>query len=370
MNPRRIWSVFLVNLRDFVRDKGGLFFTFLFPIILMLLFGFIFSESDNVTYDIYLQDMDQTPMSQNLTVSLKGVRAFEVHVVGPDRALDDLVEEEKAGFIIVIPEGYQERLEENLQGNISVPVNLTLHMDRSQSSSQVKYSILASVVGQLNKVLTNTTDVMGLSEGGTISPDDFEYIEFFIPGVIGLSVMSGAVFGTIFGDTELKKKGIFRKLSTTPITRGEWILSTMLFQLFLAAITAIVILVVGWIVFGARLHMNPIAALIIIFEAFAFTGLSMLVVRFVKDAQAAAALANAITFPMMFLSGSFFDVEAMPAFIQTIAKALPLYYVNQALREAMIFNDTISAASYMSVIAIFAVIVFLLGVKLTTWKQD
>jgi len=370
MNPRRIYSVFLVNLRDFVRDKGGLFFTFLFPVILMLLFGFIFSESDNVTYDIYLQDRDLTPMSENLTESLKEVKAFDVHKVGPDRKLSELVDDDKAGFIIVIPDGFQEHLLGNMIGNGSSPVNLTVHMDRSQSSSLVKYSILASVVGQLNKVMMNSTDVMGLSEGDTISPADFEYIEFFIPGVIGLSVMSGAVFGTIFGDTELKKKGIFRKLSTTPITRGEWILSTMLFQLFLAALSATVILLVGWVVFGARLHLNPIAALVIIFEAFAFTGLAMLVVRFVKDAQAAAALANAITFPMMFLSGTFFEVEAMPAFIQTIAKALPLYYVNQALREAMIFNDTMAALGYMSVIAIFAVIVFLLGVKLTTWKQD
>jgi len=178
------------------------------------------------------------------------------------------------------------------------------------------------------------------------------------------------VYGTIFGDTELKQKGIFRKLSTTPITRGEWLLSNMLFQLFLAGLSAGVILLVGYVVFGASLKMNPIAALVVIFEAFAFTGLAMILVRFIKEAQSASAVGNVITFPMMFLSGTFFQVDSMPAALQFFAKLLPLYYVNVALREAMIFNDTGEAFTNMLVIAVFAVIVFVLGVAFTTWKHD
>ena len=60
MNPRRIWSVFITNWRTLYRDKGGLFFTFLFPIMLMLLFGFIFQDSGNETYVIHLDDRDQS----------------------------------------------------------------------------------------------------------------------------------------------------------------------------------------------------------------------------------------------------------------------------------------------------------------------
>jgi ABC-2 type transport system permease protein len=131
-----------------------------------------------------------------------------------------------------------------------------------------------------------------------------------------------------------------------------------------------VILIVGRIVFGAELYMNPVFVLVIVFEAFAFTGLSMLVVRFVKEAQSASAVGNLITFPMMFLSGTFFEVSAMPSFIQVIAKVLPLYYVNESLRQAMIFNNTVNALKELSVIAIFAVIVFVAGVYFTTWKNE
>jgi len=369
MNIRRIWSVLVVNLRDFIRDKGGLFFTFAFPIILMLLFGFIFSDNDETRYDIHVQDLDGTQTSENLTGMLRQMENFKVRTIGPQEDLGRFVDEGRGDFIIVIPNGYEQAVIAGLMDPGSSRANITVMMDESRSSSMAKYSILDSSIDSMNERMINATDIVSL-QGRSIFARDYKYIDFFIPGVIGMTVMTGAVFGTIFGDTELRKKGIFRKLSTTPITRGEWILSTMLFQLALAALSAIVILLVGLIVFGARFYLNPVAALTIVFEAFAFTGLAMLVVRFVKDAQAASALGNAITFPMMFLSGTFFEVSSMPGFIQAIAKVLPLYYVNEAIREAMVFNDTIDAMKNLAVIAVFAVIVFIAGVAFTSWRQD
>ena len=368
MNPIRILSVFWVNVKLLIRDKGGLFFTFAFPIILMLLFGFIFQDADRTEYDIHVQDMDMSYASGNLTEAISAVPSFKYHEVGPDSDPYDLARN-KVNFIVIIHEGFGIEMADRLSGNSSDSVNLTVLYDPSQSSTQVKMSILKGLLDQMNDAFLNSTSILVMEPGSVIS-EDFSFIEFFIPGVIGLTVMTGAVFGTIFGDLELKQKGIFRKLSTTPITRGEWVLSTMLFQLFSAGLSATVILLVGRLVFDARFYLNPIAFLVVIFEAFAFTGLAMLVVRFIKESQSASALGNAITFPMMFLSGTFFQVEAMPPFIQAIAKVMPLYYVNESLRRAMIFNDTIGALRYMSVIAVFALIVFIAGVYLTSWRND
>ena len=365
----RIFSVFIVNIKELFRDKGGIFFTFLFPILLMLLFGFIFSDVDKTVYDIHVQDLDGTEISENLTSVLKGMDAFRVHEISPEKNVDSFIEENDVDFVIVIPRGYENNVTSAVMGDINSTVNLTVKYDPSIQSTQVKLSILNSVLQEINEKASGGRKIIGVTPESVFT-NSFEYIDFFIPGVIGLTVMTGAVFGTIFGDTELRKKGIFRKLSTTPITRGEWLLSNMLFQLFLAALSTAEILIIGWLLFGSVLYLNPIFFVILIFEAFAFTGLSMLVVRFVKEAQAASALGNAITFPMMFLSGTFFAVEGMPKFLQAVAKVLPLYYVNEGLRDAMIFNDTWEAFRNMVPIAIFAVIVFILGVALTTWKQD
>ena len=369
MRLDRIWAVFLVNVRTLVRDKGGLFFTFLFPVMLMLLFGFIFQGSGELNIDIYVQDLDGSESSNELVAWMKEINGTHVHMISPDKDVGRVMEDKNLDLVVIIPEDYNETIMRRVQGDMNATVNITVMYDPSLTSSSVKLSLLNGLLQELNKGIGGVTDTVFIVTDNIVS-EDMSYIEYFIPGVIGMTVMSGAVYGTIFGDTELKQKGIFRKLSTTPITRGEWLLSNMLFQLFLAGLSAGVILLVGYVVFGASLKMNPIAALVVIFEAFAFTGLAMILVRFIKEAQSASAVGNVITFPMMFLSGTFFQVDSMPAALQFFAKLLPLYYVNVALREAMIFNDTGEAFTNMLVIAVFAVIVFVLGVAFTTWKHD
>jgi ABC-2 type transport system permease protein len=95
----------------------------------------------------------------------------------------------------------------------------------------------------------------------------------------------------------------------------------------------------------------------------------MILTRFVKEAQSAASATNAISFPMMFLSGSFFPIELMPGFLQKIAKTLPLFYVNEGLRASMVFEDNMAALRYFAVIGVFAAVVFILGIIATKWEE-
>jgi ABC-2 type transport system permease protein len=128
-------------------------------------------------------------------------------------------------------------------------------------------------------------------------------------------------------------------------------------------------LIVGWAVFHVSLHINAWLPVFIVLDVFAFVGIGMILTRFVKEAQSAAAAANAITFPMMFLSGSFFPMEMMPGFLQTFAKLLPLYYVNEGLRASMVIVDNMAALRYSAVIGVFAAVVFILGVITTKWEE-
>jgi ABC-2 type transport system permease protein len=95
----------------------------------------------------------------------------------------------------------------------------------------------------------------------------------------------------------------------------------------------------------------------------------MILTRFVKEAQSAAAAANAISYPLMFLSGSFFPIELMPGLLQKIARTLPLYYVNEGLRASMVFEDNMAALKASAIIGIYAVVVFILGVMATKWEE-
>jgi len=369
MKFKRVLSCLKMMIRTFYREKSSLFFTFFFPVMLMVLFGFIFQGSGDAKYVIFVQDQDNTTMSHNLTDVLGSIKNVEVHKINASKNAEDVMKSQEGNFLVVIPKGYQDTLIAKMSYDPNATVNLTVKYDPGESSTGIKMSLLNAVLQQINKGIVGAKDTIYI-EPKSIVAQKFDYTEFFIPGIIGMTVMTSAVFGAVMDENEYKQKGIIRKLSTTPITRSEWILSNMLYQLFLAMISTTLVLLVGWAVFGAVLNINIWLPIILIVEVFAFAGLGMLVTRLVKDAQSAAAVSNIITFPMMFLSGSFFPVEQMPNFLKVVAKVLPLYYVNESLRAAMILNDWQAAATNGAVILVFAIIVFTLGVFLTSWKQD
>src|SRR5712692_9383549 len=107
----------------------------------------------------------------------------------------------------------------------------------------------------------------------------------------------------------------------------------------------------------------------ILITVFAFAGIGMILTRVAKEAESAMAAANAIMYPMMFLSGSFFPVEMMPGFLQKIARVLPLYYANEGLRASMVFADTPIALRCSAIIGVFAAAVFVVGSMTTTWEE-
>jgi ABC-2 type transport system permease protein len=127
---------------------------------------------------------------------------------------------------------------------------------------------------------------------------------------------------------------------------------------------------VGILVYGLNIHVNLLMIVLIIATSFLFTGLGMLIGRFVRDEESAGMAGGAITFPMMFLAGTFFPLEQMPEFLQSFARILPLYYVNEGLRNAMIYLKTDDALFHSIVVLIFASIFFIAGLLLTKWKED
>jgi ABC-2 type transport system permease protein len=101
-----------------------------------------------------------------------------------------------------------------------------------------------------------------------------------------------------------------------------------------------------------------------------FTGLGMMISRFSKDEESANAAASAITFPMMFLSGSFFALESMPSYLQMIAKVMPLTYLNEGLRDTMIYGNAESALFNLGVLAVLAVVFMAVGTYISKWNDD
>ena len=378
MSPRIVVANLVVSLKTFSREKSAMFFTIAFPIILILVFGTIFLNQDNVSFDLHVQDLDRTNSSAQLVKALELNGKFKITAVDPAIDAVQYARDKKGSLVLVIPRGYEKALARRLglMGGIpnaafrdpNASVTVTYISDASASSTSTKTQLLRAGLAVVNQGLSGQPPFIRAVETSILAKK-YRFIEFFVPGIIAMSVMTSSLSGAVTMNAELRQKGVIRKLSTTPITRTDWILSNILYQFVLAVISTGAILVVSYAVFTVRLQINAWLFVFLVLEVFAFGGIGMILTRVANEAESAAAAANFIMFPMMFLAGSFFPLEMMPGFLQTIARILPLYYVNEGLRASMVSVDNTAALRYAAMIGVFAAVVFVLGVNTTKWEE-
>ena len=400
MNLKIIATDLSASLKTYLRSKGTLFWSVAFPVLLILLFGAIFSGGNN-NYDLYVKNFDysngnmitQVLKENNIDLDFMGnytnfydgiyeqfnqTNVTTVKVISDNEALTEkdlqkYIQSHKGKIksLLIFPKDYGIHLGHALaHKDIGLAENITLMMDPTDTQrNSIIVSVVSQFVGTSNLMLAEGNNFIRFNTNSIIQ-ERYEYVDFFIPGIIGLSVMTSGIYGSIERNTKFRKNGILKKLSTTPITRGEWIFAKMLFMLILAFISTGTILTVGRVVWNVAVQINIYMFILIISASFAFSGLGLIITRFVREEETADSAGGAITFPMMFLAGTFFPLETMPEFLRIVAHALPLYYVNEGLRAAMILKDTTIALQNSIIVFVFAAIVFAIGTIITSWKED
>ena len=354
------------------RSKSTLFWTLAFPILLMLLFGAIFSVSEDPRFDFYVQNQDiidgePSPLSAAFVAMLNETGVLNLKMVEPAENTVEYIDEEGVEMMLLIPGGFHQSC---LVYNASVVLKMV--PPEVDTSSATVRGVVESIVEVFN-IETSEVEVENrISEVHmeSLVSENYRFIEFFVPGLIGMSLMTTGVFGAIGWNTRNRELGILKKLATTPLSKFEWIMGVILYEVIMAAISTGVILTIGVLVFDLRVLPNIYSIILIVAGAIAFPGIGMVVARFVKESDSADAAANAITFPMMFLSGSFFPLEMMPDFLRQIAKVLPLTYLNNGLRDSMVYGNATSALYNTAIVLAIGLFFIILGSLITNWRED
>ena len=376
MNLIFVFHDLLANIKGWLRSPGTVFWTILFPILLILIFGAIFSTGDEIELDLVVQDHDESLISKEFVGTLKNISGLNVIVLDKEKDPREYMQDEDKSALLAIPKGLNTTLIEYIETQFTPTeqfddtINFTMYVNPSdQTTISILRSIINSVIYKFNMNITGGQSIFGINEESSIT-EDFGYIDFFLPGIIGFTIMTSCIYGSIERNTKFRKDGILRKLLTMPITRSEWILSKMLFMLFLSFISTSVILIFGILVWQISIKINLFVILLIIATSFLFSGIGMIIGRFVKEQETADMAGGAITFPMMFLAGTFFPLDQMPDFLQSLAQVLPLYYVNEGMRNAMIYGDFDKTLYFTGFVLVFSAIFFIIGVFLTKWDED
>jgi ABC-2 type transport system permease protein len=170
--------------------------------------------------------------------------------------------------------------------------------------------------------------------------------------------------------SEYKKSKLFRQLSLTPITKFEWLLSKILLYIVLAVISFLLMAAVGISLFDAHITLTVWLIPFFILGPMMFCSLGMLVGIATKSVETASVLGNIITFPMMFLSGTFFPISMMPEYLRSFAHVLPLFYIVEGLNNVLVYGNYTAALVDITVIAAVAIVIFVAAAKLFKWRED
>ena len=293
ISGRVIAANLVVSLKTFSREKPAMFFTIAFPIILILVFGTIFLNQDNVRFYLHVQDLDRTNSSAQLVQALELNGRFKIAAVDPAIDATQYARDTKGSLVLVIPRGYETALARRLglMGGIpnaafrdpNASVTVTYISDASASSTSSKTQLLRAGLAVVNQGMSGQPPFIRASETSILAKK-YRFIEFFVPGILAMSVMTSSLSGAVTMNAELRQKGVIRKLSTTPITRTDWILSNILYQFILAVMSTIAILLVSYAVFNVSLQINAWLLVFIVLEVFAFGGIGMMLTRVAEEA--------------------------------------------------------------------------------------
>jgi len=196
---------------------------------------------------------------------------------------------------------------------------------------------------------------------GATGPD-VQFINFLIPGIVGMTAMFGSINETmsIVWDKSL---GVFDRILAAPVSSTSIIVGKTMSGAVMGVISALVLLIIGTTLFGVSFANISAVLLIVLLASFSFTGIGTIISGLASEPREAMMLSNLLRFPMMFLGGVFFSVEAMPMPLPYVARALPLTYATEALRAIQIGNTAIVFVDAM-VLLVYTVGTILLGSRI------
>jgi ABC-2 type transport system permease protein len=347
-------SMLVANLRMTVRNRQAIFWNLAFPALFILIFGAVFDTDQLGSYDIGVSGSEHEYRDRFIE-TLDGNESFTIHEGDQDAILNDL-EDGEIDVALIFGEP---------SAQAPVPVRLVSSASQSPDSltaTEVVRGVLLSVTGAAAQVEISSE---------SIDTQDISFIDFFVPGIVGMSLMNSGIIGLATTFVAYRERGILRRIKVTPFPLWKFTLARIASNLVVAMLTSAILIGMGVLVWGMEPTGNPLViALAILVGGLAFLAIGFLIAAVSRNVEVAASYANLITFPMLFLSGVFFPLSSLPGWLASITQYLPLRYLIDALREVMNFGNGITVIwGDLLVLTGWFVVAMLLAVRFFRWDE-
>ena len=301
----------LLRVRTFLREPEALFWTFGFPILMAIGLGIAFGGDGTAPVPIALVEGSAAVEHQ---AALEGSPDLEVHVLSEGEAGDAL----RRGEVDLLVGG---------------DGSLVVQFDPARGESRTARLLVDDAL-QRSAGATRPVAIIESPEQQAGS----RYIDWVVPGLIGLNLMSTGMWGIGFGIVTMRQKKQLKRLIATPMFRGDFLLAQMLARLAFLVLEVPPLMLFAWLAFGVVM-VGPWLdlAIVVLLGTTAFAGLGLLAASRARTVEGVSGIMNVIMLPMFILSGVFFSASRFPDALQPFIQALPLTALNDALRA--VYND-------------------------------
>jgi ABC-type polysaccharide/polyol phosphate export permease len=352
MSDHRRWSdhplvqLTRVRYREFFREPEAVFWVFVFPVLLAAGLGIAFRNRAPERTIVGVVEHDG-PDTTFLSALRRGAD-LDVRVLSDSAAHEALRTGDVA--LVAVP---------SADGGVEYRYDDT--RPESRTARLLVDDALQRAEGRLDPVPVGDRLVR---ERGA------RYIDFLVPGLLGMNLMGSGIWGLGFAIVDARKKRLLKRLIATPMSRFQYLASFALSRLTLLFIEVGLLLGFAVLVFGVPLRGSlPLLVLICLVSSLSFASLGLLIASRAQTMEGASGLMNLVMLPMWIFSGVFFSASRFPEAIQPLIQALPLTAVIDALRANILRGagwQTI--APELGVISAWLVLSFFLALKLFRWR--
>jgi ABC-2 type transport system permease protein len=343
---------FLMEWKLYSRDRVAMFWTFLFPLLLLLGFGVIFRTQGPVLTLVWSAPAQVSVADSELEQALSRT-PLRLLKLTPQEAEIRWKRGETAAQIEKDGAGFRIRVNSYL-------------LAQGQGAAQIAQQAHLLAEARRNGLETKLLPILVESPGHAHATN---YAAFLLPGLIGLNLLSMGLFSVGMVNVSYREKGKFRRLAVTPLPKWVFLGGQILHRLTVVILQSVVMLTAGWLVFGISNQGSYLAlALVLAIGTGCFMAMGFALSGFAQTTETYGAISNIFFFPMMFLSGVYFTLDGAPKWLQEAVVVLPLSPYIKALRG--IFNDGAALVDHLGglvIVLVWAFIAFGIAVKRFKW---
>ena len=363
---RAMWAITRGSLRAMLRSPSAIIFTFLFPFIFIVVFGFIGNGGGVPVYKIAIEKGADTsnPFFAKMTESNR------LNIISYTDTAALQLDMQKGDVAAVV--------------SIAKPANVDspyVYSLKSTNASNDKWPQLRELLNNMATDVTNE-NVPTNKKFVTINFDynrdieqvrPYKTIDFILPGQLGFSLLSAGVFGVAFMFFNLRNQMVLKRFFATPIRKGFIVMGEALSRVIFQMITAIVIITVGYFWFDFTLIHGLTTFIQMLALSFigllVFMGFGFIISGLAKNDSAIAPFANLITLPQFLLCGTFFSISVFPSWLQPLSRALPLTHLNTAMRSVAFEGQNLWQVRWeIAILLAWGIVAYAIAIKVFRWE--